>query len=156
MQNIMQRRLLRPRQVLAPKKKTSFCEAWNHFFFRRTSIDGCRVAGAIRILFALLFLLDRLVLGRDLDFFLSPSKGVVPSTLSTTTVSPITWTLFHVNPQSDEWLWLLHWVSFGQGILLLLGILPRLQVVGIYLNLVSLHRHNDLIYDDEDTMMRLW
>jgi hypothetical protein len=127
-------------------------EAWNVFFFRRTSQEGCQVGGAIRIAVAVLFVADRLLLGRDLDTLLSPSQGVVPHEPG----SFAAWSLLQMDPQNDKLLWGLYWVGLVQGILLVLGILPRLQVLGIFLNLVSFHRHNNLMWDEADVMLRLW
>jgi hypothetical protein len=127
-------------------------EAWNVFFFRRTSQEGCQVGGAIRIAVGVLFVADRLLLGRDLDTLLSPSHGVVPREPG----SFAAWSLLQMDPQNDKLLWGLYWVGLVQGILLVLGILPRLQVLGIFLNLVSFHRHNNLMWDEADVMLRLW
>jgi hypothetical protein len=129
-------------------------EAWNVFFFRRTSQEGCQVGGVIRIAFGVLFVADRLLLVRDLDKLLSPSHGVIP--LVQQIVSLETWSLLQMDPQNDKLLWGLYWVGLIQGILLVFGILPRLQVLGIYLNLVSFHRHNNLMWDEADVMLRLW
>eukprot|EP00977_Amphora_coffeiformis_P007021 scaffold1519_cov166-Amphora_coffeaeformis.AAC.21 len=122
------------------RKEKRFYDPWFNFYFRRTSVDGCRVG--------------------DLEFLVSPSKGALPSPNVTATatefIDPTSWSLFDIQPQSDEWIFQLHWISMGQGVLLLLGILPRFQVLGIYLNLVSLHRRNDVMLDDEDTLLRLW
>lgn len=145
-----------------PKKKNRFYDSWFDFYFRRTSVDGCRMGGILRILFAVIFLFDHYLLQQDLEFLLSPFTGVLASfrnvTNATTGIAadPISWSLFDVEPQSEDWIWQLHWVSMGQGVLLLLGILPRFQLLGLYLYLVSLHRHNELMLDDEDTLLRLW
>lgn len=144
----------------------SIVDEFHKFYFRRTGIDGCRVGGIIRITFAILFLLDRWVLARDLDFLMSPSRGVIPS-LALYNSTAVTaeeydykaWSLFHLNhsvADGDVLLWKLHWLGLAQGGLLLLGFFPRFQLLGIYLNIVSFHRHNDVLFDYEDTMMRLW
>jgi len=120
--------------------------ALNHFFHARVGPDAFILAGWLRIGFAVLFLADRLVWALDWDFFLDPRNGVLPSTNL--------WSLFHYLPEGQHWT--IYWIGLGHGILLLLGVWPRLQLLGLLVNLVSLHNYAVLVTDAQDNMFRAW
>ena len=99
-----------------PKKQKYFYDPWFNFYFRRTSVDGCRFGGILRIFFAIIFLLDNYFLKKELEFLLSPIKGVLPVfpapniTTETDFVGPASWSLFDIQPQSDKWIVQLYWI----------------------------------------------
>lgn len=128
--------------------------AWAKFFHGRLGLDGCRLAGWLRIAFALLFVLDRLLLTLDLNTLLHPQDGLVPYWLGRQTGEPNMYSIFSLAPESATFLWTVHWIGILQGILLLLGIAPRFQLLGVYLNLVSFQHHNQVIWDGEDMMFK--
>jgi hypothetical protein len=145
-------------KVVVPSstRKPNTLDHWNNFFFRRTSLEGCRLGGIMRISFAVVFLMERYILSRDWEFLISPSKGMIPAQLDWPPTLT-SWSLFHLQQNADdEFYQQIFHLSIVQGILLLLGILPRLQMLGIFIHLVSLHRHNDIMFDYEDTLLRLW
>jgi Vitamin K-dependent gamma-carboxylase/ShK domain-like len=133
---------------------------WNELFHSRTGRNGCRLGGIMRIGFAVLFLYDRILLGLDLDLFFCPEDGLVPFTVGHEDGDfddkAGNWTLFRLAPESGSFLKVFHWVGCLQGLLLLLGVAPRFQLVGIYVNIVSYLNHNRLVWDGEDVMFKLW
>ena len=135
-----------------------FTTAWNQFFHARVGLPQCRVAGWLRVAYATLFVLDRLLLTLDLDYLLSPSNGVLPYRLTRfhPALTAQHWTLFQLAPESDVLLWTVHVVGLLHGGLLLLGIAPRWQLFCVYINLLSFERHNYMIWDGEDEMFRTW
>ena len=131
-------------------------DAWTKFFHGRLGREGCLFAGWLRISFALLFIADRLLLTLDIDPLLHPSKGLVPYWLGRQTqeLEPNMYSIFSLAPESVTFLWMVHWIGILQGILLLLGVAPRFQLLGVYLNLVSFQHHNQVIWDGEDMMFK--
>lgn len=129
-------------------------DAWDSFFHKRLGTDGCLFVGWLRMAFAFLFVADRLLLTLDLDKLLSPSRGLVPYWLGQTTVEPTMYTIFQLAPDNDAFLWAVHFIGIVQGILLFLGVAPRLQLLGVYINLISFQHHNQVIWDGEDMMFR--
>ena len=137
-------------------------KAWESFFHSRTTVDGCRIAGYIRIGFIILFLIDRIFLIKDLDYFFSPQRGILPYRV-TRNNDELTdhnngWTLFQLAPESATLIWIVYYVGMIHGLILLIGIttFPRLHLLGLYINMLSFHNHNVMIWDGEDSMFRLW
>ena len=129
------------------------------FFHARTGKQGCLLGGCMRIAYALLFLFDRVILGLDLDEYFSPTHGKLPLSAGRDDRAgwtPYNWTLFELYPESDTFLWLVYCVGLVQGLLLLAGIAPRLQLIGIMINLISFHNHNSLFWDQQDVTFRTW
>lgn len=135
----------------------SLLSAWTKFFHARLHTDGCHLCGLIRIAFAALVIVDKLVLTLDLDYFMSPSNGVIPRRIfaQDPEYSEML-TLFDLLPESDKFLWAMHWIGLLHAVLLLVGVAPRVNLLGLFVNMVSFHHHNDLIWDAEDTMFRIW
>jgi hypothetical protein len=153
---------------------------WNTFFHSRFGGDGTtagerptsssmtsmKLCGWLRMAYALLLILDRLCLGQDLEFFFSPTLhhggGVLTYQIAqqnpSTTQHTGLWTLWTWIPPHSEavWLWTFHYLALGQGILLLLGVAPKVQLIGIYINLLSFQHHNAMLWDGEDRMFKLW
>jgi hypothetical protein len=132
---------------------------WNSFFHGRFGADGMKLVGWLRVCYATLFLVDRLCMTWDLDFLFSPNHGVLNYHIGQQNPSadvPGIWSLFALAPESEEFLWGLHYVGLLQGILLLLGIAPKFQLICIYINLISFQHHNFMLWDGEDRMFKLW
>lgn len=132
---------------------------WNgvhQFFLAETGLSGLQVGAIFRIGLALIFLYDRLLLHLDWDFFFSKTNGVLPADNVTPSDVVVSVFRFMPDPSYDElWMRMLHIAGFVQGTLLLMGILPRLQAVCVYLNIVSFHYRNDenMMYDRQDLLM---
>lgn len=112
----------------------------------------------MRIAYALIFLFDKIIQGLDLDEYFSPSHGILPLSVGRNHKSaiPCRWTLFELFPESDTFLWLVYYVGVAHGLFLLAGIAPRLQMIGIMVNLISFHNHNYLMWDAQDVALRVW
>eukprot|EP00977_Amphora_coffeiformis_P005316 scaffold1139_cov174-Amphora_coffeaeformis.AAC.1 len=123
------------------------------FCHARVDERGCRIAGWMRVCYAALFLIDRFLLGLDLNFFYTG-----PNALVTLDPSGKFWTLFrYYNPQEDDTvLWIVYYVGLVQGVFLLLGVAPRLQLAGILFHLVCFENHSPLLWDGQDAMFRTW
>jgi hypothetical protein len=136
-------------------------KAWESFFHSRTTINGCRIAGYIRIGFIILFLIDRIFLIKDLDYFFSPQRGILPYRVTRNNYELKDynrWSVFQLAPESNTLIWIVHGVGIIQGLILLIGItkFPRLHLLGLYINMLSFHNHNVMIWDGEDSMFRIW
>lgn len=134
---------------------------WDSFFHDKTGVQGCLIAGYLRSGFALIFLIDRTIQLFNLEYFFSPDRGVLPYRVSSQNYEIADWgrwSIFQWFPESNEFLWIFAGIGILQGIILLLGATayPRLHLFGIYLNIMSFGNHNCLMWDAEDTMLRLW
>lgn len=132
--------------------------SWNAFFHSRFGPEGMKLIGWLRIFYALLFLADRLCFAADLDFLLSPTHGVLNyrAAQQNPQLDEHMLTLFALAPDSEQLLWGLHYIGIVQGLLLLLGIFPKFQLIGLYVNLLSFQHHNHMLWDGEDRMFKLW
>ena len=136
-------------------------DRWNSFFHDRTGVQGCRVAGYMRIGVALCFLIDRIIMLFFLDFYFSPTNGVMPFRVSRHHWELVDWnqkSLFMLFPESEEFLWIFSVIGIVQGIIVLLGATTNLRfhVFGLFLNIMSFRNHNVLYWDAEDDMFRMW
>jgi hypothetical protein len=145
-----------PQQKQFVGGRRSIGQAWTTFFHARSSPQACKLGGAMRIAFAFLYLCDRLLWQLDIDFLLSPSEGVIPFEVGQQQMGEHQYSLLALAPQSDTWLWTIHYVSLFCGVLLLLGVAPRLQVVAIYIMMISFENSNTLCFDGQDVMFRTW
>jgi hypothetical protein len=113
----------------------------------------------IRIGFAFLYLVDRLLWTLDIDWLLSPSNGVVSYYIGRQSggmKTTMMHTIFSLAPDSDLLFWTMHCLGILHGVLLLLGIAPRLQTLAILVNLVSFQHLCSLVIDGQDDMFRIW
>jgi uncharacterized membrane protein YphA (DoxX/SURF4 family) len=125
----------------------------NDFFHARAGPEACVLGGWMRIGYALLFIYDRIIIGLDFEWFFS-GNGVISFEALDRDMHQLS--IFQLAPNSEELLWAMHYIGLLHGILLLLGIAPRFQVVCLFVNLVSFHHHNSVLYDAQDVMMRIW
>ena len=125
----------------------------------RMGTDGCRKAGWIRIVFATLSILDRLLLHLDLDLFLSPTHGLLPISQEKVGLWGML-SLLRFVQDSDALLWSLHYLGLFNAVLLLLGIAPRWNALLLFLNNCSFDNANWMLCDGVDTglnpMVRLF
>ena len=112
--------------------------------------DGCRKAGWIRIGFATLAIVDRLLLHLDLDFFLSPTNGLLPISQEEEGLFGVL-SLLRFVQDSDTLLWSLHYLGLVNALLLLLGVAPRLNAFALFINTCSFHNAHWMIVDGQDT-----
>ena len=116
------------------------------------TLEGCRKVGYIRICFALIQIVDRLLLGLDLEFFLSPTSGVLPIEEERHGFLGLMSLLrLIVDDKNSFNLWVLYWVGLANCALLLLGIAPRLNAFMLYVNTCSFHNANWMLCDGVKT-----
>ena len=127
------------------------------FLHSRTGVAGCRLSGWIRFLYAMIFLYSRTLLAMELPFLFDPQTGVMPyRAMQSQREDGTDWTIFAWYPDSRLVLYGMYYVGLLNGWLLLLGIYPRLQLVGIFLFLINLHNHSNILWDNQEAMLRLW
>ena len=130
---------------------------WDDFFHARVGYQACRLAGWIRVGYAVLFLTDRLLLSVDFAWFFGTPSNSPLFPLDTQMAQTHYYSIFQLAPESSVLLWSsIHFLGLFQGVLLLLGIAPRLQLLGIFVNLVSFQNHSYYIWEGEDKAFRLW
>jgi len=127
---------------------------WNAFFHARTTVQGCQWAGILRIAFAVTALSNVLMLGWDFGAFFLPSSTRIPVTAGRDTMDQDTWTVLEWMPQTDY----AYQMAFGlyvmHLILLGLGVAPRYQAAGVYFWTCMFRHHNNVLWNDEDTVMK--
>jgi hypothetical protein len=126
------------------------------FLHARTGPRGCRLAGYIRVSYALLYLYSRTLLVLEAPFLFDPHSGVMPYRATKHQLNDSAWSIFQSYPDSSTVLYLMLFVGWFNGLLLLLGIAPRLQALGIYFFLNNLYNHNRTLWDHQEVMLRIW
>ena len=139
----------------APWSLRATCQAlasgWNAFF--HAPCDA-RVCAAIRMAFALVVLLDLSILYPDLDLWFT-DNGVLPTEASQEAAKPYAWSVFWHLPSTPAVVHICYWIIVAQAVLLLMGLLPNLQMLCLFVWLTSLENRNFLIIDGEDVVFRL-
>lgn len=127
-------------------------QAWDSFFYQ--PVD--RHAGAaFRIGFALLLLVNSLGYYEHLEMWFGES-GVLPFEISRSVIDPDTLTIFALLPATNAVLWTCYAVFNLQIVGLLVGFAARFNAIGVFVWLVSFQHRNQLIYDGEDTVFRIF
>jgi hypothetical protein len=149
---------------------------WNHFFFARTknSSRAMIFMGYLRIFYGCLMLYDRLILILDFHlFFISqmipcqqyfrPMSDVATRDrfhrhIDLTYPSSPMCTLATYLPESfyPALAWSFYYIGLIHILLLIAGVVPKLQLLAIHFNLISLHFYTPLLWDGEDVMLRIW
>lgn len=127
------------------------CGQWDRFFHEKADLSIC---GEIRIAYAFLLLVNALVLLPDLEKWFGES-GVMPLSASRTIVDPDTVTLFQWLPQTNAVLWTCYTLFLVQIVALLLGVFTRVQLVCVFVWLVSFQHRHLILFDGEDVVFRL-
>jgi vitamin K-dependent gamma-carboxylase-like protein len=135
----------------APFEWASVAGPWNRFFY--AEMDA-RPLAVMRIAYAVLLLINMLVLAPDLELWFSES-GVLPLVASRQIVDPDTWTLFSWLPTSTSVLWACYFVCLAQIVLLGLGVWSRFQAACLFVWLISFHHRFIILFDGEDILFRL-
>jgi hypothetical protein len=129
----------------------AFARGWQRFFHEPCD---ARVCATIRIVFASLVLIHFATLYPDLDRFLTDA-GVLPLEAALKIASPYSISILAFTPQTSTAIHICWWVAVGHAIALLLGFLPRLNALLLFVWIVSFQIRNDLINDGEDCLMRM-
>ena len=131
---------------------------WNQLFHSRVDENSCRLAGWVRVGYSIIFLYDRMILGLDLAKFFLPSQGALPLHIGqdNPNITKDMFSIFELAPESDTLVWFMHYLGVAQALFLLLGVAPRLQVAGLFINILTFQNHNFLFWDEQDRLFRLW
>lgn len=129
-----------------------FARGWNRFFFTPEDPLTCDI---MRILYALLILVWCVTTWSHCIMWYGET-GVLPWELSRKAIDSDTWTVFQLLPAADASAWLVWSMLVAQATLLLLGVWSRVQAVGVYVWMISLHHRNVLLLDAEDGVFRLF
>jgi HTTM domain len=130
---------------------SAFARAWNSFF--HTPCDA-RIPAAIRIAYATLVLIHFSVLYPDLDLWFT-GTGVLPVEASPKVTSPYAWSLLRLLPDTSATVHACFWLAAAHAVMLLVGLLPRVNAFFLFLWLISFQFRNDVINDGEDCLMRV-
>lgn len=132
--------------------RISIIELWDRFLFQ--SCDP-RIVPFIRICFALLVLIQTAISWMDAAYWFT-NEGVLRTASAKLIVSETDWSLLYVLPSTVGIVRLCLSVMFIHAILLLVGFYSRLQAAAIFIWLVSFQNRNPLIFDGEDTLLRIF
>jgi hypothetical protein len=129
---------------------------WNRFFHTRAPQPRASlVAGWARVAFAFLILADRLLLTVDFQRFFIDAMMPYEASSKNEQLEK-SFSLFAVLPSTPASYYLMHLQGLVQALFLLLGVAPRIQLIGVYINMLTFHHHNALIWDGEDDMFRMY
>jgi Vitamin K-dependent gamma-carboxylase len=135
--------------VKTPWSWRSFFRGWDQFFFAPADTLTCDI---VRILYALIILVHSATNWSHVTMWWGES-GVLPYAMSRQVIDA--WTLFSYLPHTDEVAWCIYLALTVQAGLLLIGLWPRFQAIGMYVSLISLHHRNLLVLDAEDGVFRV-
>lgn len=124
---------------------------WHDFF--HLPCDA-RVCAAVRIAYASLVLVHLATLYPDLDLWFT-DQGVLPLEASREVSSPYAWSILAILPQTSVAVHACYWMAVAHASALLIGFLPRLNALVLFVWIVSFQVRNSLINDGEDCLMRL-
>src|SRR5437868_1594721 len=124
---------------------------WQRFFHEPCD---ARIPAAIRIVYAAIVLIHLAVLYPDLDMWFTAS-GVLPVEAALKIVSPYSWSLFALLPDTSAAVHVCFWIAVSHAVCLLVGFLPRVNALLLFVWIVSFQVRNNLINDGEDCLMRL-
>jgi hypothetical protein len=126
------------------------------FFFHPVSSETLRLTGYLRIFLALIFLYDQAIWTLDRTWLMSPRQGILKFNDRFEYLIPEQLTLFELAPDNEAFFWAVHYGGIVCGILLLLGIAPRLSLLGVYASIVSFNHLAPLPTDGQDDLFRVW
>lgn len=125
--------------------------SWNKFFFTTADTLACDM---VRIGYALVVLVMCVTTWSHVGMWYG-EKGAVTFDTNRTLIDEDTHTLFEILPRTESTAWIVFGLLTTQAALLLCGVHCRIQAVGVYIVLISLHHRNFLILDAEDAVFRL-
>ncbi len=132
------------------RKITHLKNKWNSFFF---SDHKLFLSGFIRIVYAILLLINLTILAIDLDLWFSES-GLLSLHTSQLFIGKGTWSLLNYLPSGSEKVCFI--LFYLQSLLLLIGYHSKLQTYCVFIWLCSFQHRNIIIFDGEDTVFRLF
>ena len=144
--------------VVATVAFPTITRAWNTFFRAKINEETLRWTGYLRIFLALIFLYDQALWTLDRQWIMSPSQGLVMKYRERGELEEYHGyhSLLSLAPDSDTWMWCIHFGGILCGILFLLGMAPKVSLLGMYASCVSFQNLTYLPFDMQDSMLRLW
>jgi hypothetical protein len=128
---------------------------WNTFFFTEINEKTLKLTGYLRIFLALIFLYDQVLWTLDRQWMMAPSTGLVKYNQRGDEFYGYH-TLLSFAPDSDVWMWCIHIGGLICGVFFLMGVAPKLFLLGMYASCVSFQNMTFLPHDMQDSMLRLW
>ena len=129
----------------------SIGRCWHDFFHAPRDTRAC---AAVRIAFAVLTLVNLAVLYPDLDLWYT-EQGILPAAASKQIGPPLGWSILWHLPGTSVVVHTCFWILVGHTVLLLVGLLSRLNAAGVLVWLISFQNRNVQILDGEDFVFRL-
>ncbi len=113
-----------------------------------------RAGALVRIAAALVILTHFLAIYSDRALWFT-DRGVLTTETSQQITSPYAWSLLWLLPSTPPVVEACLWFAIAHAALLLVGLLPRVNALGLFLWLYSFQARNVQITDGEDTVMRM-
>ena len=129
----------------------AFARGWHTFFHEPCD---ARILAAVRIVYSLLVLVHLAVLCPDLDRWFTDS-GVLPAENAREIISPYAWSLFWELPATSTVVHVCFWITVAHAILVLVGLLPRLNALCLFIWLISFQVRNTVINDGQDNVLKM-
>ncbi len=117
---------------------------------------GCHplTCSLMRVAYASVLLIYLWLLGGELEYWFTDAGVLTSQTAQATMTGDYRSLLFQL-PSDLPTVTICWWVMFVQALLLLLGVLSRFQVACLFVWLVSFQHRNMLIFDGQDTLLRM-
>jgi vitamin K-dependent gamma-carboxylase-like protein len=129
----------------------AFARGWDEFFHQPCD---ARICAAVRIAYAALVLTHLAVLYPDLELWFT-EQGVLPLEHARKAVNPYAWSLLGFLPGTSAVVHICFWITVAHAVAVLVGFLPRLNALFLFLWIMSFQVRNNLLNDGEDSLMRL-
>jgi hypothetical protein len=129
----------------------ALARGWHSFF--HAPCDA-RVCALVRIAFALVVLTNLATLFSDRHRWFS-DQGVLTAETSKLVANPYGWSVFWWQPNTPANIDVCFGIAIANAALLLVGLLPRVNALCLFVWLLSLQMRNPQILDGEDTVMRM-
>jgi hypothetical protein len=140
-----------PQQGRPAALSSRFAAAWDAWWW--APVDT-RLAALLRVAFGLVVLASFLLSLGSVEL-LWGEEGLVPYGMSRRLVARDLPTVFAFLPRTNAALWACFWVAVVQSVLLVLGVLPRVQAACLFVWVTSFQVRNIVITDGGDALLRL-
>jgi hypothetical protein len=124
---------------------------WEKFF--HSPADG-QICAAVRIAYATIVLIHFAVLYPDLNLWFTDG-GVLTKDAALKIASPYSWSLLAHLPSTPDVVYVCFWIAVAHAMCLLVGLLPRVNALLLFIWLVSFQVRNYAILDGQDGLMRV-
>lgn len=129
----------------------AFARGWQRFFHEPCD---ARIYATLRIVFASLVLIHLATLYPDLDLWFT-AGGILPLENALKIASPYSSSILAMLPDTSAVVHTCFWITVTHAACLLVGFLPQVNSLCLFIWIVSFQVRNDVINDGEDRLMRL-